>query len=367
VALTRAVFGCFLGVAPLKVGREKTMSLHKNALGYLLLQGKEGDPATLYKALNDFVAHDSALSVALPPPAHDGVYQESAAEVTAFSALEFHGKISQNWRLTSYSALVRQDQNAAAEILAPEFMPAAAPLVQQASAPFAYDSIFAFPRGAKAGNFFHALFEQIDFSADLQSESCAQLIEKNLTAYHYPSAWRALLQQFLAHVFSCELDENGLALQKIPFAQRLTELEFLLPITDLSVAKLNAVMAQHDDLSRQAGEMQFATVSGMLKGFIDLVFCWQGRYYVLDWKSNFLGETAADYTQDKLVQAMIEHRYDLQYQIYTLALHRYLRTRIADYDPAQHLGGVYYLFIRGLQQGERTGIFHTQPDVKLIA
>lgn len=367
VALTRAVFGCFLGVAPLKVGREKTMSLHKNALGYLLLQGKEGDPATLCEALHDFVAHDNSLSVAMPPPAHDGVYQESAAEVNAFSALEFHGKINQNWRLTSYSALVRQDQNAAADALAPEFIPAAAPLVQQASAPFAYDSIFAFPRGAKAGNFFHALFEQIDFSADLQSENCAQLIEKTLTAYYYPSAWRALLQQFLAHVFSCELAENGLALQKIPFAQRLTELEFLLPITDLSVAKLNAVMAQHDDLSRQAGELQFATVSGMLKGFIDLVFCWQGRYYVLDWKSNFLGETAADYTEDKLVQAMIEHRYDLQYQIYTLALHRYLRTRIADYDPAQHLGGVYYLFIRGLQQGERTGIFHTQPDVKLIA
>ncbi|MGL5291334.1 MAG: exodeoxyribonuclease V subunit beta [Vibrionaceae bacterium] len=368
VALTRAVFGCFLGIAPLKQGNCKEMALHSSALGHILLHGKPGDPDTLFDALNKFVAEDSTLSVCMPPVAHDRLYQESAAEVSTLSALEFHGKISQNWRFTSYSALLKQDQHATAKASALEFAPAALPaLAQKGSAPQAYDSIFAFPRGAKAGNFFHALLEKIDFAADLQSESCAKLIEKNLSAYQYPLAWRALLQQFLAQIFTCELDDSGLSLQKIPFTERLAELEFLLPVNGLSVAELNTVMAQYDDLSRQAGDLSFATVSGMLKGFIDLVFCWQGRYYVLDWKSNFLGETAADHTQEKLAQAMIEHRYDLQYQIYMLALQRYLRTRIADFDPQKHLGGVYYLFIRGMQQGERTGIFHTKPDVKLIA
>ncbi|MGL5336310.1 MAG: 3'-5' exonuclease, partial [Enterovibrio sp.] len=123
VALTRAVFGCFLGIAPLKQGNSKEMALHNSALGYILLHGKAGTPDTLFDALNKFVAEDSSLSVCMPPEGHDGFYQESAAEVSAFSALEFHGKISQNWRFTSYSALLKQDQKAAAKASAIEFAP----------------------------------------------------------------------------------------------------------------------------------------------------------------------------------------------------------------------------------------------------
>ncbi|MBS2694220.1 hypothetical protein KFY51_30350, partial [Salmonella enterica subsp. enterica serovar 1,4,[5],12:i:-] len=87
---------------------------------------------------------------------------------------------------------------------------------------------------------------------------------------------------------------------------------------------------------------------GMLKGFIDLVFCWQGKYYLLDYKSNWLGEDSSAYTRPAMEQAMAEHRYDLQYQLYTLALHRYLRHRLPDYDYRRHFGGVIYLFLRGV-------------------
>lgn len=112
----------------------------------------------------------------------------------------------------------------------------------------------------------------------------------------------------------------------------------------------------------------------MLKGFIDLVFRWQGRFYVLDYKSNYLGDTAADYAPDALARAMLDHRYDLQYQLYTLALHRYLKTRVPDYDYERHIGGVYYLFLRGMQgadsngdeQHGANGVFYCRPDVQLI-
>lgn len=82
----------------------------------------------------------------------------------------------------------------------------------------------------------------------------------------------------------------------------------------------------------------------MLKGFIDLVFRHDGRYYLLDYKSNWLGEDREAYTQQAMIQAMRLHRYDLQYQLYSLALHRYLRHRIADYHYERHFGGVIYLF-----------------------
>lgn len=104
----------------------------------------------------------------------------------------------------------------------------------------------------------------------------------------------------------------------------------------------------------------------MLKGFIDLVFEHQGRYYIVDWKSNHLGNHPDDYSQSRIEQAMIDHRYDLQYHIYALALHRFLTLRLADYNYAQHFGGVYYLFLRGVVPGSDNGIFHTRPDQQLI-
>lgn len=106
----------------------------------------------------------------------------------------------------------------------------------------------------------------------------------------------------------------------------------------------------------------------MLKGFIDLVFRHEGRYYLLDYKSNWLGESAEAYTREAMAAAMQSHRYDLQYQLYTLALHRYLRHRIAGYDYERHFGGVIYLFLRGVEaDNSQQGIFTTRPDAALIS
>jgi exodeoxyribonuclease V beta subunit len=92
-----------------------------------------------------------------------------------------------------------------------------------------------------------------------------------------------------------------------------------------------------------------------------------GRYYLLDYKSNWLGENREAYTQQAMALAMQSHRYDLQYQLYTLALHRYLRHRIADYDYQRHFGGVIYLFLRGVDgSAPGSGIFSTRPDEVLI-
>jgi exodeoxyribonuclease V beta subunit len=105
----------------------------------------------------------------------------------------------------------------------------------------------------------------------------------------------------------------------------------------------------------------------MLKGFIDLVFRHEGRYYLLDYKSNWLGDNSEAYTRDAMAAAMQSHRYDLQYQLYTLALHRYLRHRIADYAYDDHFGGVIYLFLRGVDANDpQSGIFTTRPDPLLI-
>jgi exodeoxyribonuclease V beta subunit len=104
----------------------------------------------------------------------------------------------------------------------------------------------------------------------------------------------------------------------------------------------------------------------MMKGFIDLTFCWGDQYFILDYKSNHLGHELSDYEIPNLELAMADHRYDIQLVLYTLALHRLLRLRLSNYDYDQHIGGGYYLFLRGLNPDNQLGQFFHKPDRALI-
>ena len=108
------------------------------------------------------------------------------------------------------------------------------------------------------------------------------------------------------------------------------------------------------------------TLRGFLTGFVDLVAEHDGRYWVLDWKSNHLGDTLEDYHDEALHAAMVHHDYVLQYHLYVLALHRHLRSRLPDYAPERHLGGVCYVFLRGAAQGRTTGMFHDTVPARTV-
>jgi len=99
-----------------------------------------------------------------------------------------------------------------------------------------------------------------------------------------------------------------------------------------------------------------------MNGKIDLFFEKNGKYYVLDWKSNYLGDATEDYEQEKLAAAMAENNYNLQYHIYTVAVNKYLRTRLPYFNYERDFGGVIYLFLRGLRSGSNNGVFFHKPD-----
>jgi len=103
----------------------------------------------------------------------------------------------------------------------------------------------------------------------------------------------------------------------------------------------------------------------MLKGFIDLLFCYQGRYFVLDYKSNYLGTAARVYNDENMLRAMLEHRYDLQYTLYTVAMHRLLKARLPDYSYERDVGGVLYLFLRGVEAPGH-GVYADKPSLELV-
>jgi exodeoxyribonuclease V beta subunit len=103
-----------------------------------------------------------------------------------------------------------------------------------------------------------------------------------------------------------------------------------------------------------------------MNGKIDLFFEHNGKYYILDWKSNFLGNSLEFYGEDAVKAAMYENNYNLQYLIYTVALTKYLKLRKPDFDYDTHFGGVIYLFLRGVRAEGQTGIYYSKPEGKLI-
>ncbi len=124
-------------------------------------------------------------------------------------------------------------------------------------------------------------------------------------------------------------------------------------------------MPEYADRVAQLGAPPLA---GYLRGYIDLLFRHDGRYYVVDYKSNHLGPDAADYMPARLVPAMAVHDYYLQYLFYVVAVHCHLQQRLAGYDYAEHFGGVYYLFLRGMADAHPAGcgIYHDRPAQALV-
>ncbi|ELA8086763.1 exodeoxyribonuclease V subunit beta [Vibrio parahaemolyticus] len=371
VALTRAVYACFIGASPLRNGRstKEPTGVHRSAIGYLIQNGQEGGINDLHQGLTKQQDELDGVVVADPPQQLEDKYVAPLEEIHDLSAKELQNPIDRNWRITSYSGLVKQgshhtEHDATIEITG--FDIDSSEEQDEADLVEPKRSIFTFPRGARPGTFLHSLFEEIEFTQPATTEENTQIILGLMESEQLDEEWLPILQQLIDTVLATPLDGKSLLLNQKAPSQRLVEMEFLLPIEVLSAPALNRVIQRHDPLSAKAGDLGFQTVQGMLKGFIDLVFEHQGKYYVLDWKSNHLGDDVTSYHGEALKSAMADHRYDLQYQIYALALHRFLRSRLANYQYEQHFGGVYYLFLRGMDGQSDHGIFAAKPTLDFL-
>jgi len=167
---------------------------------------------------------------------------------------------------------------------------------------------------------------------------------------------------------------DGLTLRALDATQLRREMEFFYPLHNLHANRLDALLPGRNNNNTDPDRLRFLPVSGLMHGFIDLVFAHNGRYYLADWKSNWLGPTAADYGTEQLTRAINEHHYDLQYCVYSVALHHYLQARIPDYDIDRHFGGVYYFFLRGMRpaavsaDGPATGVyFRRAPRAEILS
>lgn len=368
VALTRGVYLTWLGIADIKISKKTTHRDDRpSALAYLFQA--VGD-VMLGAVMRQWImahGHDDEVAAVevLPSPPAEARYVADKTLPVQLQARRFNHQLERNWRVTSYSALTAQTGPRVIPVpvgtsaeLQQETLLAAADAV---TAPI-YD-VFHFPKGAQPGTFLHSLLEDLDFRSP--SHQLYSWIEHHVQGIQLsrdwqPEPWMPVLAEWLQAILQCPLAEN-IRLADLTSAQCFSELEFLLPLAPVSAGQLNRCLQAGDPLSAQAPALFFYELQGMLKGFIDLVFEHQGRFYIADYKSNYLGDSADAYRMDAMQAAMIEHRYDVQYQLYTLALHRYLQQRLPDYDYDRHFGGVFYLFLRGMGPEPGTGVYACRP------
>ena len=362
VALTRSVWHCSLGIAPLFRRRgEKSgeTDFHLSALGRLIQLGEPKDAAGLRQCIEALCGDHIALHI--PSSPDNSRWQMPEQPVADLNARQIKRTLADDWRVTSYSGLQQHGQSIAQDLMPKLDVDAAGVgdvLPEPALTPHQ------FPRGASPGTFLHSLFEELDFTQPVSTEWVLKMLQSG----GFDEKWQPVLTDWVTAILQASLTQQGISLNQLTAKDKQVEMEFYLPIASpLKADALDALIREYDPLSAGCPPLNFRQVQGMLKGFIDLVFRHEGRYYLLDYKSNWLGDSSDAYTQDAMASAMQQHRYDLQYQLYTLALHRYLRHRIADYRYEDHFGGVIYLFLRGVDATDpNSGIFSTRPDAALI-
>ncbi|MHA6491687.1 exodeoxyribonuclease V subunit beta [Pseudomonas borbori] len=375
VALTRARDRLWLHWGPVAVPKPAQKSreladegLHSSALAWLLhgreLPGADAlaelaghlceKPGVVLAAELDRLAASSHSMIARVDMLRreasvDGEYRATPPAILQ----QFRRTLHSAWRIGSFSGLA-----AGMHMEAPDRDGLVLPNASEPGGGF-----FAFPRGARAGTCLHAILE--DWARG--KGALEELVQPGLVGHGISSDWYDVALAQLQQVIDCDLDGAGLTLASLAAARRLPELGFTFPVANLDVQRLRAILVDPAyglaaPMREAAAHLEFDSLNGFLKGFIDLTFEHQGRWYIADYKSNWLGPDASYYGGEWLIQALAGEHYYLQYLIYLVALRRFLRQRLVEFDGSQ-LGGAYYLFLRGMPSA---GVYFARPDDSLL-
>ncbi len=395
VALTRARHALWLGVGLPKPRSSKTAA-PTSALTWLLMGGTPDEP----QDVGDALQHWAAIEPAIVARRLDGMpsrrpWRDTRTLAPLRPVQVYDATFERRWGIGSFSALVRDKQDLSraldadrvrAERSRDEWRSAVGEGrevglnvslnvggPQPSPAPKPTDAWHRWTRGAHAGNLLHDLLEWLadegfdqadapDVSAALQRRCLRALQQVRLADAGEPDDEARALAGWLQAFLRTPLPPLGASLAEV--GPMLAEMEFWLPSPALDPQRLDRVCHRHLMPGQARPTLSGRTLQGLLMGYADLVFEHDGRWWVMDYKSNALGDDDAAYTPEAMQAAMLSHRYELQAALYLLALHRLLRQRLGEsYDPAQHLGGAVYVFLRGWR-GPAAGCVHLRIDAQ---
>ena len=350
VAITRAKSCCYL------VYNEDTNPY--SCLSYLFSK----NPKEIFQDMKEDV-----LICRLPEP--KGEKRILKIKEEEISNKTFSGEIDTSWQITSFSSLVSnrsyiedaQDIDAIQrdeeeEVISPSM------------------DIFSFPKGAKTGTFFHDLLEHLDFE-EKNDENIRNLISSKLSQYGFDKEWEDVVFENIKELLEIPIDPymDGLSLSEISKEERINEMEFYFPLKKIEAKEIEEILKKWNlieeyEIPHEIEQLRFDPVEGFMRGFIDMVFSWNGKFFLIDWKSNFLGNKKEDYHFSRLEKEMRKKFYFLQLLIYTISLDQYLRINIPDYKYERDFGKAYYVFLRGISKGKgpEFGVYRYKPDPRLL-
>ncbi len=350
VAVTRAQIRCYIGWADVKAGGSVGDSF-QSALGYLLFaDGNVADQVQQEK----FQCLAEAESVQyLPVCAEASVvsYRKKSQEEALHPRQASGRSLQTDWQMSSYSAMAALSEYAHESV-------ANAVVLDEGQQRIPVTGL---PAGPHFGNVIHDLLESLSFSAIARQEDeegVLSFVRQKCARYGVQAAAEAI-KKMLELVVATPLTAGSYALAMLADELCLKEMGFYFHLSRLATDRINALLADEPTFV----PLGHKVMRGYLTGFVDLICAYDKKYYILDYKTNFLGESMADYAPDKLAHAMQSHNYGLQYWIYTLVLHRHLHNSMPDYSYEHHFGGVRYLFVRGMDPRiPGSGVYDALPE-----
>lgn len=348
VAVTRAKSCCFFAWGLVN-------NLQATGLAHLLHRGgMPTDEAAMEADLKRLNAQEQLLALHHFPQNFFNDRPDLHETSRELAVRSFTGRILPGWTITSYSRL-SGDMLAGDSARQDERRTDFAALAEDFRTPAT------FPRGTVAGTFLHSVLERLDFSRPALNQ--APLSPEALAQAGIDPRWQHGLADWIDQVLAVQLP-GACPLNQVGSADRITELNFLFPLQQMDLRGFADILQQ---AGFRAPVVTSASLQGLMKGFIDLVFRHGGCYCIVDYKSNYLGPSPAEYTEAALEAGMDAHRYHLQLLIYTLALHRFLGARLSGYQYQTHVGSAYYLFLRGMtRELPGSGVFTLRPEEELI-
>lgn len=307
------------------------------------------------------------------------------------------GSVDNSFTVTSYSAITSGAHNDmfASDIDEKEIEPDANDLEEDISNEERNLINFTFSRGSAAGSFLHKLLEIVLSRNDVNKEdqdSIYQFVNSQLKYdyYHLISNQGnekiCALASWLNNILNANLlpessKNDHLKLSDLTPDNCARELDYYLPCKDFKVKVLNklchefyAKVVKDNNLSHipDLPDLKKSNFKGFMKGSLDLVAKFttkQGdKFFMIDYKSNYLGDSFGDYTQDSILKSIFEARYDVQILFYSLALYRFLKCTLHDFLYEKDFGGVMYLYLRGMNSNNTVspGQFYVRPSEELI-
>ncbi|KMQ76973.1 exodeoxyribonuclease V subunit beta [Marinobacter subterrani] len=369
VALTRARFATWVGTAALDHWQQ-------SGLGYLIA----GDGQNrISDCLSQLAEGRAEIRITPLPDPDETQYHEHAPEALG-PALVSSREAKEDWWIASYSSIEYTGMTGTGIAFTGEVEDAQTQNLLEESGQEAGEAAeptashrnqHNFPKGAGPGTFLHELLEWCTQQGFQRVVDNPPLLHEQLTrrcGTRGWSDWVEPLERWLMALISRPLNLDRAGTERVSLANLTTlrpELEFWFESRNVSVRKLDQLVTAHTLNGADRPRVEETRFNGMLKGFIDLVFEHNGQYYVLDYKSNTLGEDDSAYTDQAMGNAILDKRYDLQYVLYLLALHRLLKARLPGYDYDRHIGGAVYLFLRGTHSTSG-GAFTDKPPRALI-